>query len=76
MCVRACACITCEATSLCQKEGAPGHEEEQSRLQQLKVLQLGELGHVTRESQGQSNGTHVVLKQTLFTFPHPIPLLE
>ena len=38
--------MTCEATGLRQQEGAPGHEEEEGRLQQLEIPQLGELGDV------------------------------
>ena len=52
VCVCVCVCVTCEATGLCQKECAPRHEEEQSCLQQLKVPQLGEFGHVTSDGQG------------------------
>lgn len=37
---------TSEAAGLSQQEGAPGHKEKQSRLQQWEVPQLGELGHV------------------------------
>lgn len=43
--------FTCEPAGLGQQEGAPGHEEEESRLQQGKVPQLSELGHVMK-SQG------------------------
>lgn len=42
LCMRA----TCEATGLCKQECAPRHEKEQSRLQQLEIPQLSELGHV------------------------------
>lgn len=38
--------VTCEATGLCKQECAPRHEKEQSRLQQLEIPQLSELGHV------------------------------
>lgn len=41
--------LTCEAAGLSQQEGAPGHEEEESRLQQWKAVQLGELGDVAVE---------------------------
>lgn len=44
---------TCEPAGLGQQEGAPGHEEKQSRLKQGEVPELGELGHVmATESQG------------------------
>lgn len=47
-----CRC-TCEPAGLSQQEGAPGHEEKQSCLQQREVPEFGELGHVTKtESQG------------------------
>lgn len=39
--------LTREATGLGQEEGAPGHEEEEGRLQQREAVQLGELGDVT-----------------------------
>lgn len=38
--------LTCEAAGLCQQERAPGHEEEEGRLQQREAVQLGELGDV------------------------------
>lgn len=41
-----CVCVTCEAAGLGQQECAPGHEEEQSRLQQLEISQLSELCYV------------------------------
>lgn len=37
---------TCETPGFSQKEGAPGHQEEQTCLQQLELTQLGELCHV------------------------------
>lgn len=39
--------LTCEAAGLGQQKRAPGHEEEEGRLQQGKIVQLGELGDVT-----------------------------
>lgn len=39
---------TCEAAGLGQQEGAPGHEEEQGRLQQREISQFGEFGQVSR----------------------------
>lgn len=41
--------LTCEPAGLRQQEGAPGHEEEEGRLQQREAVQLGELGDVRVE---------------------------
>lgn len=45
---------TCKPTGFCQEEGAPGHQEEQRRLQQGEAVQLGKLGHVS-----PCQGTHL-----------------
>lgn len=41
--------LTCESAGLGQQEGAPGHEEEERRLQQREAVQFGELGDVATE---------------------------
>lgn len=47
-------CHTCEAAGLGQQKGAPGHEEEESRLQEWEAVQLGELGDVEVELKNNS----------------------
>lgn len=41
--------LTSESAGLGQQEGAPGHEEEERRLEQREAVQLGELGNVAVE---------------------------
>ena len=54
-------CVTGEAAGLSQQEGAPGHEEEEGRLQKGEVSQLGELGHVTRRLRAHSTEVRKLL---------------
>lgn len=53
--------LTCEPAGLRQQEGAPGHEEEEGRLQQREAVQLGELGDVRGELKMQTRwyGNHL-----------------
>lgn len=48
--------LTCEAAGLGEEEGAPGHKEEEGRLQQREAVQLGELGDVRFRSKSVNTG--------------------
>lgn len=48
--------LTCEAAGLGEEEGAPGHEEEEGRLQQWEAVKLGELGDVRFRSKSVNTG--------------------
>lgn len=63
---------TCEPAGLRQQESAPGHEEEESRLQQGEVPQLRELGHVNKiESQGaKTKRRHIHRQPAALTSKH------
>ncbi|KAG5843633.1 hypothetical protein ANANG_G00153010, partial [Anguilla anguilla] len=53
----------CEPTGFGQQEGAPGHEEEERRLQQREVSQPGEFGYQgghesSRHTEGEGAAEH------------------
>lgn len=58
--------LTCEAAGFSQQEGAPGHEEEERRLQQREAVQLGELGDVSAELKTVTPPTTAALVFALF----------